>query len=52
MDGEVVGNIYMPESRVTVGPNGQVSDGLSVCINAREIIIMGRLSAISRRRTG
>jgi cytoskeletal protein CcmA (bactofilin family) len=43
VDGEVVGNINLPGSRVTVGPTGNVSDGLSVCINAREIVIMGRI---------
>ncbi len=43
VDGEVVGNINLPDSRVTVGPNGRVSDGLSVCINAREIVIMGKV---------
>ena len=43
VDGEVVGNINLPDSRVTVGPNGRVSDGLSVCINAREIVIMGKI---------
>lgn len=43
VDGEVVGNIFMPDSRVTVGPNGHVSDGLSICVNAREIIIMGEI---------
>lgn len=41
IEGEVVGNINLPESRVTVSPSGHVSDGLSVCINAREIVIMG-----------
>ena len=39
----MVGNINLPDSRVTVGPNGKVSDGLSVCINAREIVIMGKI---------
>jgi len=43
VDGEVVGNINLPESRVTIGPNGKVSDGLSVCINAREIVIIGKV---------
>jgi cytoskeletal protein CcmA (bactofilin family) len=43
VDGEVVGNINLPESCVTVGLNGQVSDGMSVCINAREIVVMGRI---------
>ena len=43
VDGEVVGNINLPDNRVTVGPTGHVSDGLSVCINAREIIVIGKV---------
>jgi cytoskeletal protein CcmA (bactofilin family) len=43
IDGEVVGNIDLPDSRVTVGLNGCVSDGLSVCIRAREIVVMGKV---------
>jgi len=43
IDGEIVGNIDLPESRVTVGPHGAVSDGLSVCIRAREIVVKGRV---------
>lgn len=43
VDGEVLGNIYLPEHRVTVGPTGMVSDGLSVCITARDIVIMGKV---------
>jgi len=43
VDGEIVGNINLPDYRVTVGPNGRVSDGLSVCINAREIVILGKV---------
>jgi cytoskeletal protein CcmA (bactofilin family) len=43
VDGEVVGNINLPDSRVTIGQNGDVSDGLSVCINAREIVVMGKV---------
>ena len=43
VEGEVVGNINLPEGRVIVGPTGRVSDGLSVCIKAREIVIMGRI---------
>ena len=43
IDGEFVGNIDLPNSRVTVGPNGQVSDGLSICINARDIVVMGKI---------
>ena len=43
VDGEVLGNIYLPEHRVTVGPTGKVSDGLSVCITARDIVIIGKV---------
>lgn len=43
IDGEIDGNIDLPESRVIVGPGGRVSDGLSVCINARQIVIMGKV---------
>ena len=43
IDGEIVGNIDLPDSRVTVGLTGCVSDGLSICIRAREIVIMGRV---------
>ena len=43
VDGVVEGNIYLPESRVTVGENGYMSAGLSVCINAGEIVIIGRV---------
>jgi cytoskeletal protein CcmA (bactofilin family) len=43
VEGEVVGNINLPNCRVTVGPTGKVSDGLSVCIRAREIVIMGNV---------
>jgi cytoskeletal protein CcmA (bactofilin family) len=43
IDGEMLGNIDLPDSRVTVGPNGHVSDGLSICINARDIVVMGRI---------
>ena len=43
VDGEVLGSIYLPEHRVTVGPTGKVSDGLSVCITAREIVIFGKV---------
>ncbi len=43
VDGDVVGNINLPESRVTVGENGNVTDGLSVCINAREIVVIGKI---------
>ncbi len=37
MDGEVEGNIEMPENRLTVGVNGKVSAG----IKAREIVVQG-----------
>jgi cytoskeletal protein CcmA (bactofilin family) len=43
VDGDVVGNINLPESRVTVGENGNVTDGLSVCITAREIVVIGKI---------
>jgi cytoskeletal protein CcmA (bactofilin family) len=43
VDGEVVGNIHLPDGRVTVGPTGYVTDGLSVCIRAREIVVMGKI---------
>ena len=43
VDGVVEGNINLPESRVTVGENGYVSAGLCVCINAREIVVIGRV---------
>lgn len=43
VEGELQGNINLPESRVIVAPTGKVSDGLSVCINAREIIVMGKI---------
>lgn len=43
VDGVVEGNIYLPQSRVTVGGNGYVSAGLSVCIDAREIVVIGRV---------
>jgi cytoskeletal protein CcmA (bactofilin family) len=43
IDGELLGNIDLPESCVTVGPNGHVSDGLSICITAREIVVMGKI---------
>ena len=43
VDGEVTGNIHMPEGRVTVGLKGHVSEGLSVCITAREIIVIGKV---------
>ena len=43
VDGEVVGNIHLPDGRVTVGPTGFVTDGLSVCIRAREIVVMGKI---------
>ncbi len=39
VDGEVEGNIEMPESRLTVGPNGRV---LST-VKAREIVVVGTI---------
>jgi len=44
VDGTLVGNIDMPNGRVTVGAHGHVSDGLSVCINAREIVVIGSIA--------
>ena len=43
VDGEILGKIDLPDSRVTVGPNGHVSEGLSICINARDIVVMGKI---------
>lgn len=43
VEGEVVGNIHLPDHGVTVGPTGKVSDGLSVCINAHDIVIIGNV---------
>jgi cytoskeletal protein CcmA (bactofilin family) len=37
VDGEVEGSIEMPESRLTVGPNGRVEAG----IKAREVVVLG-----------
>jgi cytoskeletal protein CcmA (bactofilin family) len=41
VDGVVEGNIDLPESRVTVGVNGRVSESMTICINAHEIVIIG-----------
>lgn len=38
-----MGNINLPHGCVTVGENGHVSDGFSVCITAREIVIIGKV---------
>ena len=43
IDCEILGNIDLPDSRVTVGPHGKVSDGMSVCIRARDIVVMGKI---------
>jgi len=44
VDGGFAGNIDMPNGCVTVGAHGHVSDGLSVCINAREIVVIGSIA--------
>ncbi len=43
VNGRVEGSINLPGSRVTIGPDGQVHAHMSVCINAREIVVMGRI---------
>ena len=43
IDGKVEGSINLPGNRVTVGAHGQVSAGMAVCINAREIVVMGKI---------
>ncbi len=43
IDGKVEGSINLPGNRVTVGAHGQVSAGMSVCITAREIVVMGKI---------
>lgn len=43
IDGKVEGSINLPGNRVTVGAHGQVSANLAVCINAREIVVMGKI---------
>jgi cytoskeletal protein CcmA (bactofilin family) len=40
IDGRVEGKIIMPESRVTIGRNGQVD----ASINAREVVVMGKVN--------
>jgi cytoskeletal protein CcmA (bactofilin family) len=40
LDGEVEGSIEMPESRLTVGPNGRVRAG----IKARELVVLGTIN--------
>jgi cytoskeletal protein CcmA (bactofilin family) len=43
IDGKVEGSINLPGNRVTVGAHGQVSAGMSICITAREIVVMGKI---------
>ncbi len=43
IDGRVEGSINLPGNRVTVGAHGNVSAGMSVCITAREIVVMGKI---------
>jgi len=43
IDGKVEGSINLPGNRVTVGAHGNVSAGMSVCITAREIVVMGKI---------
>jgi cytoskeletal protein CcmA (bactofilin family) len=43
VDGRIEGTINLPGSRVTIGPNGQVHAHMSVCITAREIVVMGKI---------
>jgi len=44
VDGGFAGKIDMPDGRVTVGVHGHVADGLSICINAREIVVIGSVA--------
>lgn len=39
VDGEIEGSVDMPESRLTVGPNGKVT----ASIKAREIVVVGTI---------
>lgn len=39
IDGEVEGSVEMPESRLTVGPNGKVA----ASVKAREIVVVGTI---------
>jgi len=43
IDGKVEGSINLPNNRVTVGHNGQVAASMAICINAREIVVMGKI---------
>ena len=40
IDGKIEGKIIMPESRVTIGRNGQVD----ASINAKEVVVMGKVT--------
>ncbi len=44
IDGKVEGSINLPGNRVTVGAHGQVSANMAVCINAREIVVLGKVN--------
>lgn len=48
VDGRIEGSINLPSECVTVGQNGQVlanmSASMNVCITAREIVVMGKIS--------
>jgi cytoskeletal protein CcmA (bactofilin family) len=48
IDGKVEGSINIPNERVTIGQNGRVVARMSatknVCITAREIVIMGKVT--------
>jgi cytoskeletal protein CcmA (bactofilin family) len=48
VDGRVEGSINIPNERVTIGQNGRVVAGMAasmnVCITAREIVIMGKIT--------
>lgn len=39
VDGEIEGSVEMPESRLTVGPNGKVA----ASVKAREIVVVGTI---------
>ncbi len=43
IDGKVEGSINLPNNRVTVGHNGQVAGSPALCINAKEIVVMGKI---------
>lgn len=48
IDGRVEGSVNIPNERVTIGHNGRVvatmNASMSVCITAREIVIMGKVT--------